>query len=347
MISGHYINYIVFALVCLVLMTLPFLPALQELLHPSDAASLPVLPNYNNDIDHFARRLQADVAAKLGQGPTTGYEDFDFVSMPVENMNWRKASKRLIARNSINTLMPVRTVQPLYIQGSIRAGAESSFSALYATGNIELGAESEVHDWAHAEGVLHLGRKSLALRRISAGTAIELGEDAWFERLQAPTLHFGSRTTHASPPSEADQTLASFADLPGAVQQTPSLFLIRGDCVLAADKIYPGSLVVTGFLTVGDRTTVTGDIKSREGVSIGVGAWAQGAITCEKRVYVFKDAKVAGPLISESDILIGANALIGLPDANTSVSACNIIVENGAVVHGAIWAHEIGMVKSA
>jgi predicted acyltransferase (DUF342 family) len=346
MTSGHYINYIAFALVCLLLMTLPFLPALQEWRHPSDAASLPVLPDYSNDIDHFAKRLQADVDARLGEGPATGYEVFDFVSTPVEDMNWRKASKRLIARDSIKTLMPVHSVQPLYVQGSIHAGAKSSFSALYATGNIELGAESEIHDWAHADGVLHLGRKNLALRRISAGTAIELGEEAWFERLQAPTLYFGSHAPHASPPSEADQTPASFSELPGAVQQTPSLFLIRGDCVLAADKIYRGSLIVTGFLTVGDRTTVTGDIKSREGVSIGKRAWVQGAITCEKRVYVFKDAQVTGPLISESDILIGANALIGLPEANTSVSANNIIVEDGAVVHGAIWAHEIGMVKS-
>jgi len=143
--------------------------------------------------------------------------------------------------------------------------------------------------------MVHLDRKSLALRRISAGTAIELGEEAWFERLQAPTLRFGSRTSHASPPSEADQTPANFADLPGAVQQTPSLILIRGDCVLAADKIYRGSLIVTGFLTLGERTTVIGDIKSREGMSIGQGAWVQGAITCEKRVYVFNARESPGP----------------------------------------------------
>lgn len=340
------INYITFALVCMLLMLLPFLPAFREWRHPSDAAALPVSPDYSSDIDYFARRLQADVAARLGKGPATGYSDFDFVRVPVENMNWLKASKRLISARGIKSPMPVRTIQPLYVLGSIHAGAESSFSVLYATGNIELDKKSEIHDWAHADGVVRLGHKSLALRRISAGMAIELGEEAWFERLQAPVLYFGSRTSHALPPAQADQTPASFADLPGAVRQTPSLFLIRGDCELPAGNIYCGSLIVTGFLTVGERTTVTGDIKSREGISIGQGAWVQGAITCEKRVYVFKDARVAGPLTSERDILIGANALIGQPDANTSVSARNIIVENGVVVHGAIWAHEIGMVKS-
>jgi len=51
--------------------------------------------------------------------------------------------------------------------------------------------------------------------------------------------------------------------------------------------------------------------------------------------------------VSESDILIGANALVGLPDAPTTVTARNIIVEDGVVVHGTVWAREIDMVKQA
>lgn len=348
MTSGHYINYVAFVLVCLILMSLPFLPALQEWLHPSDAEALPISPNYSSEIDHFAKRLQADAAARLGQGPSTGYENFDFVSLPLENMDWLKAPHRLISKESLVTPAPVRTSQALYVEGSVHVGAESSFTALYATGDMELGEQSEIHDWAHAGGTLRMGRKSLALRRVSAGTAIELKEDAWFERLQAPVLRFGaSSALHARESSVDVREPANFADLPGAIRQTPSLFLIRGDCTLEADKIYQGSLVVTGFLTVGERTVVNGDIKAREGLSLGEGSSMQGAITCEKRIYIFTNARVVGPVISEGDVLIGSGALVGLPEANTSISARNILVEVGAVVHGAVWAHEVGMVKSA
>lgn len=347
MITMNYFSYTAFALICMLLLTLPFVPAFREWRYPTDFAALPISPNYTNDVDHFSRRLHADVAAKLGLGEPTGYEDFDFVTDPVDGMDWGKARKRLISRSSIETRAPIRSAQPVYVEGDIRAGAESSFSALYATGNIELGAESEINDWAHADGVLRLGPNSMALRRVSAGTAIELGNEAWFERLQAPTLRFGSRISHVLPPAEAEQTPASYADLPGAIQQTPSLFLIRGDCALAAGKLYRGSLVVTGFLTIGAATKVIGDIKSRKGASIGPRASVQGAVTCEGRVYIFSDARAIGPVISESDILIGASAVIGLPDAHTTVSARNIIVEDGVTVHGAIWAHEIGMVKPA
>lgn len=346
-----YTTYAAFAVICLLLLTLPFVPAFREWLRPSDFAALPISANYTSDIDHFARRLHADVSARLGLGAPTGYEDFEFVgdagSGGRTDLDWRKAGKRLIARNSIDSLSTIRSAQPVYVQGSLRAGAESIFPALYATGDIDLGDRSSIADWAHADGILRLGRSSAALRRISAGTAIELGNEAWFERLHAPTLRFGSRVGRGLPPAGTEQRTATYADLPGAIQQTPLLYLIRGDCALPPDCIYRGSLVVTGFLTIGVATTVVGDIKAREGVSIGHRAVVQGAVTCEQRVYVFKHAQAWGPVVSESDILIGAHALIGLPDAQTTVSARNVIVEDGAVVHGTLWAREIGMVKQA
>ena len=140
---------------------------------------------------------------------------------------------------------------------------------------------------------------------------------------------------------------ASLADLPGVIVQTPDLYMVRGDCNLPADSFYEGSLVVTGFLVMGERSVLKGDIKAREGVSIGPGCEVHGAVTCEKRIYIFARANVAGPVVSESDILVGVAAQIGRVDAPTTVTAANIILEDDVVVHGAVWAHEIGMVKAA
>ena len=335
-----------FAFVCLLLLTLPFLPAYREWRYPSDIASLPVSANYTSDIDHFAKRLHADAMANLGLGPSTGFEQFDYVAMPVETMRWDDATTRLIARRSIDAETGIQSKRQLYVQGDIRTGPDSSFSSLYASGNIDLGSSSQIHDWAHADGMLRLRQNGVALRRVSAGMAIELGNEVWFERLQAPTLSFGLKADRVSVPIQVTQTASSYADLPHAIEQTPLLFLIRGDCILPEGRRYVGSLVVTGFLIIGKDTTVVGDIKAREGVSISRRGRVEGAITCEKRIYVFKDASAFGPVVSESDILLGARAVIGLPDALTTVTARNIIVEEGATVHGEVWAHDIGMVKS-
>lgn len=339
---------IAFGLVCTLLFILPFIPALQEWRRPSDLASLPVSANYTSDIDYFSRRLHLDVAAKLQQGPATGFEDFEFVDVPAEDMDWQKSGSRMIALDSIETLSAIKndSGQPLYVTGDLTAGPGSLFSALYCTGNIALGNESEISDWAHAGGVLRLGANSSALRRVSAGTAIELAREVCFERLSAPALRFGRGAAQTASRRSGAQIEASYADLPNAVQQTPLLFLIRGDCELGSGKAYLGSLIVTGFLTIGQDTTVVGDIKAREGFSLGRRASVEGAITCEKRIYIFKEARALGPVVSESDILIGARSVIGLPDALTTVSALNIIIEEGATVHGAVWAHEVGMVKS-
>lgn len=349
MMASNYATFAAFALVCALILTLPFIPAFLEWRRPSDVASLPVSANYTSDIDHFSKRLHADAMARLGDGPSTGFEDFDFVDFPVENMDWQKSDKRLIARESIETASAIKASNgtPLYVRGDVLAGPSSSFSALYTTGDVALGSNSEVRDWAHADGVLRLGANSTALRRISAGAAIELGREVWFERLHAPTVRFGLGIWQSANKRRYAQTPASYAALPNAVQQTPSLFLIRGDCALQAGQSYNGSLVVTGFLTIGEGTTIVGDVKARDGVSLGRWASVEGAITCEKRIYVFKDARALGPVVSESDILIGAGAYIGLPDALTTVTAQNIIVEEGATVHGSVWAHEVGMVKSA
>lgn len=199
MTASHYLTYIAFALTCLALLTLPFIPAFREWLYPTDVSALPVSANYTNDINYFSRRLHADAAAKLGLGPPTGYEAFEFVEDLPAGMDWRAAGKRLISRESIHSGQAVQSLQPVFVDGSIRTGAGSAFSALYATGDIDLGENSEIGDWAHAEGVLYLGQHSAALRRISAGKAIGLGMGAWFERLQAPLLHFGSRASSAQP----------------------------------------------------------------------------------------------------------------------------------------------------
>ena len=347
MMPDHPMSYLTFALVCLLLLTAPFIPALREWLNPTDVVALRVLPNYSNDIDHFARRLHADVQARQGMGPATGFEDFSVVTEPRASMDWSRASGRLLANGDVDVLTPIQCLQPLYVDGSLRAGDGSVFTALYATGDIELGVGSTLKDWAHADGTVRMQSYCAALRRVSAGHAIELGHETWFERLQAPSLRFGSCSRNRDASSSPTRVVASLADIPGIIVQAPGVYMVRGDCNLPAGHLYTGSLIVTGFLVMGKSSTLIGNIKAREGISIAHGCEVRGAITCDKRIYIFAQAFVTGPVVSERDILIGKGAQVGFPDAPTTVTAANIILEDDVLVHGAVWAHEVGMVKAA
>lgn len=333
-----------FVLVCGLLCFLPFVPAVLEWRHPTDASPLRVLPNYNNDIDHFASRLAMDAAAAMGRGPLTGRESFDAVATPVQAMDWPAATNRLLARATVATQAAVRSPQPLYVDGSVRVGPESSFTAVYAAEDIALGAGSEVSDWAHARGVLSAGRDSGLQRRASAGSAIRLAAGGRFERLHAPEVSFGEPAKVAAPPTS--KKAGQLADLPGVLRQTASLYMVRGDCVLEEGRTYEGSLIVTGFLSLGAGATLVGDVKARAGLALGEGAQIHGAVTSERRVHLARHAYVRGPIVSETDILLEAGTRVGEPEHPTTVSGRDIVVDEGVTVHGSIWAHELGMVRA-
>ena len=319
------------------------MPAIREWRRPTDATALRVLPDYNNDIDHFARRLAADAAAALGSGPPTGYEGFDMVTTPVQAMDWQGASRRLLARESISTVAAVRSPQPLYVHGGLVAGPESAFTAVFAAGDLQLGDGSQVSDWAHAGRELSAGRGSALQRRASADVAIRLAAGGRFERLNAPEVSFGEpapATTRAVPYRKG-----SLAELPGALRQTASLYMVRGDCHLADGLSYEGSLIVTGFLSLGVGTTLQGDVKARDGLALAQGAAIHGAATCERRVHLAGGSYLRGPLVSEGDILLETGTQVGRADSPTTVSGRDIVVDEGVTVHGSIWAHALGMVR--
>lgn len=343
-----------FMAACTALFTLPFFPAIREWRRPTDSVALPVPPNDAADIDHFARRLHADAQSRLGRGASTGYESFDLIAPDAAAGIWSNAHSRLLACGDVSTSAPILAFQAVYVDGDMKAGAGSAFASLYVARDLELGEGSKVTDWAHAEGDLRMGRGSTALRRLSAGGVVRLAAPCWFERVHAPVVRLGGTggapqgrmplSAQAPPPAQED---ASYGTLGHAVERTPLLYMVRGDCTLPERSIYRGSLVVTGFLTIGAFTTVVGDIKARGGVTVGEGAVVQGAITCEQSVYLLPGVLALGPVVCEGDVLLGAGTVVGLADALTTVTGRCIVAEEGSVVHGTLWAHEIGMVKHA
>jgi cytoskeletal protein CcmA (bactofilin family) len=204
----------------------------------------------------------------------------------------------------------------------------------------------ESTQWAHADGAVQLAANSAAFSRTSSSTIIVVNEGARFERLNAPSIEFGSKNSPFITSTDVEQLTASLGDIANVKKQTPSLYFVRGDCELAANTTYHGSLIVTGRLTIGARTTVIGDIKARKDLRVMDGAKLQGAVICNKNIEVFSNASLLGPLLSERDIVLGSNAVVGLPDAPTTVSAKNILVAEGVIVHGSIFAHDVGMMRS-
>jgi hypothetical protein len=176
--------------------------------------------------------------------------------------------------------------------------------------------------------------------------AVQLDEECAFERISAPVVRFGRSDKEPLWAIDSELIEASFSELKGAKLRSHALYLIKGDCTLPPDRLYCGSLIVTGCLVIGANTKVIGDIKARGGVVVGFKAHVVGSLTSEQRIQIEGEAVVHGPVISETDILIGAYSRVGKPEQPTTITAENIIAEVGSIAHGTVWARDLGVVWS-
>jgi len=334
-----------FGFICLGLMLTAFRPAWREWRQPTDCAPLTVGIDYSNDVIYFAEKFRTMVQA-YRRGEPQASSSFQMVSADIDTMRWSNVTRPLLSLTSLVSRQAIHCVQPLFIDGDIHLHDGDRLAALFAQGSILMESGSEIYGWAHAEKGVVLGPSCSVRRRLSSMTSIELGVDSSFERVHAPTVSFGGGTPRLSLPVPVPQKERFFKDVPNAILRTTILCRVTGDCVLPAHAIYRGSLVVTGCLFVGAGTTIIGDIKARMGIVIEAGAQILGSVVSERRIQILQSAEISGPLISESIIHLNEHSIIGSLEFPTTVTAKNIVAEAGAIVHGTVWARELGIVWS-
>jgi hypothetical protein len=343
----YWLTLLLFFLLSSALLILALRPAWQEWQHPTDVQALAVAPNYTNEIDHFAHAFRKVAMAHLQGEPLATSLPFQVVPATPSDLDWQQVKHPLIALSAVSTTNNIHCPQDLFINGDFCAGLGNSFTGLFVEGSMRLGAHSEITQWAHADDVMHLEAGCTAVRRISSTTAIEMDKECCFERMHAPVVRMG---ISATPPPERIEMVrepANFSDLNGAIAQTSSLTMIRGDCTLPPGKVYRGSLIVTGRLQIGLGTEIVGDVKARQGIVVGQQARIEGSLVSEHQIQILQEACILGPVISETVILISAHCRLGLPNSPTTVSAENIMAEAGSVAHGTVWAKDLGVVWSA
>lgn len=338
---------VLFGTVCFGLMTIAFRPAWQEWRDPTDCEPLPVAATYNNNIEHFANEFRQLAMAKLATGALALDSYVKFLPATVSSVDWADARTPLIAEESLTTVGPIDCKVPLFVNGDLHAEQAATFTALLAEGEVRLASHSKILDWAHADKVLRLGRSCVALRRVSSRTAIELASQCCFERLHAPVIRFGATKSPRVLKGEQGLAESSFLTVKGVTRRSASLFMVKGDCRLPHGHLFHGSLVVTGRLYIGSDTKVVGDVKARGGVLVGSHAEVTGALSSDQQIQILQGAWVAGPVMSETVVMLGADTQIGQPDQPTTISASNVVAESGSVAHGSVWARDMGVVWSA
>lgn len=338
----------------LLIMCLPFIPALQEWLHPTDVAPLPVRRNEINNLRYFADSFRLTIAAmpvidlpklrSIQTERTVSISDKLHVVHQRLDGNAGKGYppatlKVLRQKNGIVIFIHDAWLPPdshsqadLFAAADLLVGDGASLRACSAQGIITLGADTVVHRWIDAP-CIHVGNNAAIDGRITALKEINFCAGSRFVRAGAPVMHFGDASTAAAPAPQAPSPRRRHVLDDGARQSA------------ALDQ--PGDYVVRGPYRIRPGSSVSGNIKTYGDLQLGEHSRIAGSLVSNKDIVLARGCSVLGPVISQNDIVIGPDCRIGTPEAATTLICRKLTIATGCTVHGVITTQDGATVMPA
>jgi predicted acyltransferase (DUF342 family) len=336
---------------------LPLVPALRELVWPTDADALTHVGHDAGDLAVFAEGFRRYLTQQLptaevesGSGTGTGalrdgtlFVRLDGVPQQLRELADARGAVRHVVVAEHATILPggETFLNELHAQGAFRGGPDAVYRAVLAEQDAELGAGSRVLRWAHSERDLTVGDGSTLEGRASAAGAIRLGRGVAFARIRAARIVVGTAAVPepVAPPPVFESTMKLTRD----AQRYRGFVRVNGDLNVPEDGVLLGSLVVAGTLRLGARARIGGSVKVHGDCYAGAGSGIDGALVARGRVVLGESARANGPVIAEGALEMGENSTVGRADLPGSIVGATVLLKHGAQVFGAISAREGGI----
>nr|WP_295772045.1 hypothetical protein [Rhodoferax sp.] len=343
----------------------PLLPALIELMWPTDAKPLRVVREHDSNVSNFAHGFQHFVEQKfsdalrdlgttevrripmesggacllMGESAAFELDGKEHVALTVTSL--------LVGGGDVHLPDNVLYESEVYAAGSFSSGSLSAFRAVLAQGSATLGSGTVVLRWIHARQTLTVGSAAQLFGRASSDTCMVLEQGVAFERLHAPEIHFGASTVQAvagaAQPDTVPRTVYEFAATHKGAMSAGIWRLDQSLEVPVASMCTTG-LVVQGDLRVGAASRLPFPVKSNGDTLFQQGCRADAAVVATGRIDIGRDSHIRGPVISEVEVWVRRGSTVGTPQSPTTISAPRIVIETGVVVYGSVWARQQGEV---
>lgn len=325
---------------------LPLLPALRELVRPSDIAPLKVVDRSSGHVAYFARNFRqyfdqalppaaglGDYAGRMLDG--TAFLRVNLRPAVLEAEEDRRTQNRLVILDTPLTLEGGETfLMELYARAALTGGPRAVYRAVYAERELTLGEASQVLRWTHAGGKLVVGDRAVLRGRVSSDTAVSLGAEVVFERIGAPVIAVGAEH---EPPPRPPATLPLYR-LPESARRIGDHVRIEGDFEIPSGMRVSENLVVAGRLRIGLGAMVEGSVKAHREIELANEAQVCGSVVSRTELRVGQAAWICGPAIAEEKIRLGRDAVVGSPEQPATVAATEVELASGATVYGQISA---------
>ena len=344
--------FVLLLLATIVWVILPLIPAIRELLRPTDASPLTQVGHDSGDLaifaDGFRRYLERELPPEAPAGgaqPMTGQlRD----GTPLLQLNGQVDLLQRVATPDGTVGRLVMTTHPIafpgretflyevYARERFIGGPDAVYRALLTERDAELGARSRVLRWMHVEGDAVIGEGANLEGRASAVGVMWLDADVRFHRIRASRVVVGRE--EPAVPATLPPVVSSSMKLPRTARRLRGFVRVVGDLTIPSGATFSGRLVVYGDVTIGDGARLGSSLKVHGNCVVGARAVVDGSLVVRGNVRLGEGSRVGAPVIAEGDAIISSGASIGRPDAPSSLTAERITLHNGAQVFGAVSA---------
>jgi len=348
MTTSPLLAWTMLAAVTVPIFLLPLLPCWREWRSPTDLAPLVIVRDEVNNVHHFAEAFRDQVTRTSCRANATDSEDppFHRTPGPADTFAWDSAQQPVIVNGSLHIDDLLACTTPVYSSGDALLPGGARLPGLLCKGNATLGPGTIISEWAHADGTLSLGPGGMALHRLTAGVTLLLGKSTGFCRMHAPVIRFGMRENRAATPLSGTDCLSPAWPGLKLAACGPARYRANGDVRMPVNHYLEGSLIASAGVSLDDSAAIFGAVKARGDVRLGRGVQIHGALVCEGDIEIGPDCWIKGPIACEGDVRVAHGSRIGTAATPTTLAASRVLVEQGVIAHGTVWARNAGVVSA-
>ncbi len=338
---------------------LPLLPAVLELVRPTDVDPLVMVGRDNADISRFARHFREYAMANLTRLPSEALRG-DYFGKLADGTHFVRVARltHVLERGALPDGSHDRVVileHPTELRGHERfrlevwakaafhGGPAATYRAVLGETGVRLGARSTVLRWVHATGVLDVMPECRLFGRVSSEREIRLGDGVEFQRMGAPAVIVGQGTPPSALPAMSPAASYAVMDEPERSRRLGDHLRVETDWYLPPHTLVEGHLVVAGRLHVSPGVRIRGSVKAHGPLEVDQGAIIEGSVVSRDGIRLGAGCAVGGPVIAEGTIEIGSGTSVGTLVTPTTVTGRRVRLAPGVVVCGHIVTEEGGV----
>ncbi len=298
--ENNVINYVknhtgitLIVIVFLLMLVIPFVPALREMFKPKDNKPLLIDKDYTRDPRFLDKHLMEEIKPAL-EASNDNLKNIKYKNnVTIEKVKDYKASEPvtqnhlLIVTGDMKVNNGSTFKQPVYVQGKTGLGDNCHLEILMSEGEMITGKNTQIGQWVSSNANIKVGESSVLGKKAVCSGILQMAKGTQFSNL------------YAMPVATYDVDFNLDLSKPAAVETTA----VQEESMTEVSDmnwyISKGFMTIPPFSLVNNSMVVKSDLVLRRGVVVN------GNIKVYGKVILDKDVRIYGELISNGDIEVG------------------------------------------